>query len=94
MPKKTTKWNSIRAKLKKEFLKKEIVECELRWPGCWIDNALSFAHLDKRRYLTDEELTEVVLLCVPCHQKVEYKTRPEMRSILKHAINQRNGHCF
>ena len=91
---KTQTWNNIRAKLKKEFEKNGVVTCELKWPGCWNDNALSFAHLDKRRYLKEEELKEVVLLCVPCHQKVEYMPRPKMRFILQHAINDRSGWCY
>lgn len=66
-----------------------ITECELRLEGCWRNNALSFAHLDKRKNLQGEELEEVVLACVPCHQKVEYLGKGKMREILTKVINDR-----
>lgn len=59
-------------KLKVWFENKEITRCEL----CGSDNWLSFAHRKKRRYYrTVEELSdpnEVLLLCIPCHSKIEY----------------------
>lgn len=81
------KWEQIRAKLKKDFERKGITSCELKLEGCWQNNALSFAHLDKRRKLTEEQLYEVVLACVPCHTKVEYA--PNMREKLQAVIDKR-----
>lgn len=86
---KTTQWAKIRKELKKEFEAKGITKCEMGLPGCWRDNGLSFAHLDKRRYLKEEDLKEVVLTCISCHQFVEYKGRPIMRSMLTKAIKRR-----
>jgi hypothetical protein len=86
---KTKEWKKIRRKLKLEFLRRGITECELKYEGCWKDNALSFAHLDKRQHLKGDELKEVVLACTPCHQKVEYIGREKMREVLTKVINSR-----
>jgi len=60
----------------------EIMRCEL----CGADNFLSFAHRQKRiNYHTVEELSnprEFVLLCVPCHQKIEYNKKETERVFL------------
>lgn len=69
-------WINKRALLKKEFMLKGIIECELRLPGCWKDNALGFAHKEKRwKYISEPEklgdFNEVVLACNPCHAKIE-----------------------
>lgn len=87
MPTKTKEWEKIRKELKKDFYKRGITKCELNYEGCWRDNALSFAHLDKRRNV--EDLREVVLACVPCHQKIEYIGRDNMRDILEKVIANR-----
>lgn len=70
-------WNKIRAKLKREFQEKGITRCEL----CGADNFLSFAHRKKRRYYYNQDrkeeerqlgdYKEVLLLCVPCHERLE-----------------------
>ncbi len=84
--KKTVAWEDGRAQLKAIFKDNGIVECELkRAKICWRKNALTFAHIDKRRYLTDEEIKSahsVCLLCTPCHQYVEQLPREEMKKIL------------
>lgn len=85
--KKTKEWNDVRDELKQKFYKGGIVECELRLPGCWKNNALSFAHIDKRRKLTKEDLYKVVLACTPCHTEVEVKK--DMREILERIIKNR-----
>lgn len=58
--------------LYKTFLEKGITRCEI----CSSDSMLSFAHRQKRvNYRTAEELSdfnEVLLLCIPCHQEIEY----------------------
>lgn len=66
-------WNRERAKLKKIYEKKGITTCEARFEGCWYNNALSFAHRYKRN---DPRCTHTfkgtLLLCTPCHSKIEY----------------------
>jgi 5-methylcytosine-specific restriction endonuclease McrA len=70
-------WDKIRKKLKKEFEDRGITYCEL----CGSTFNLSFAHRKKRRFYysripgEEERLlgdwNEVLLLCIPCHQKIE-----------------------
>lgn len=88
--KKTSEWNSAREDLKKEFNARGIRQCEIRLKGCWERNALTFAHVDKRRNLTAEELRHaVVLACTPCHQAVEAMPHEEMREMLENIIERR-----
>lgn len=88
--KKTIAWSNIRAELKKEFEAKGVTFCEARYDGCWVNNGLSFSHGDKRRYLTNDELRNLVtLMCVPCHQIFEAKPRSEMRRITAKIIRHR-----
>ena len=90
--KKTKEWNNARIDLKKEFTAMGIIACELKFqPVCWGNNALSFAHLDKRRYLTKEDLKKAVLACIPCHDVVEKMSREEMRKLLQNIIDDRHG---
>ena len=86
---KTKSWVDIREELKKEFAAMGITECEAHFEHCWKNNALSFGHLDKRRFLTKEDLKTVVLLCSPCHAQVEVLPREEMRKILQAIIDSR-----
>lgn len=65
-----------RKNLKIEYQEKGIITCELKLAGCWKDNALSFAHKDKRwkyirRPLELWTFKETILACVPCHQIIE-----------------------
>lgn len=85
--KKTKEWSDVRGEIKKEFFKNKIVSYELKYKGCWKDNALSFAHIDKRRKLTKEDLYKVVLAYIPCHDIVEFD--PKMRNILELVIKNR-----
>ena len=70
---KQKEWEIARKKLKSEYQNKGITTCELRLPGCWYNNALSFAHRYKR---TDPRckhtFKQTILACVPCHQQIEY----------------------
>lgn len=59
--------------LKKLFMDKGVTYCEV----CGSNSMLSWAHKKKRRayYSQPEKLSdfnEVLLLCVPCHQAIEY----------------------
>ena len=86
----TKQWNSTRKTLKKEFEYKGITTCELRYEGCWINNALSYAHSKKRRFIcTEDDLREVALACVPCHQKIERLPHDEMERIVREVIERR-----
>lgn len=87
--KKTKAWDSARADLKKKFSEWGITECELKLEGCWVNNALGFAHVDKRRNLVETELTEVILACTPCHTVVEKMPHEKMRELLERIINSR-----
>ena len=59
-------------RMKEWCMNNDVTRCEM----CGADNFLSFAHRQKRRYYNSvEELSnpsEFLLLCVPCHQKIEY----------------------
>ena len=86
--KKTVAWSETRAQLKPRFLIAGITTCELKYDGCWRDNALSFCHSRKRRNITtQEQLEEVILGCTPCHDRLE--VNPEMERIVKEIINAR-----
>lgn len=89
--KKTKEWSSERDVLKEEFEKLGIIQCEIGLPGCVKNNFLGFAHLDKRRNLTKEDLPQVVLACDPCHDHVELLNRIRMRKILTEIIKNRNS---
>ena len=70
---KVVEWNRERKKLKVIYEHKGIVICELRFPGCWVDNALSFCHRYKRRDPRCEHtFSGTVLGCIPCHSILEY----------------------
>lgn len=89
--KKTKAWAKARAELKVEFQRKGITTCEIKMAGCYNNNALSFAHIDKRRYLAEGELKAVVLACIPCHNIVEQWPREKMRAHLENIISNRNA---
>jgi len=68
-----TAWNKQSNKiLKDKFEGMGVRYCE--W--CGTSSFLSFAHKFKRRHMNSvEELSDinnVLLLCVPCHQKIEF----------------------
>jgi hypothetical protein len=80
-------WERTRADLKKEFAARGIVTCELRLPGCLVDDQLSFMHRVKRRFVTtDEEMRTVILSCVPCHTVYELGGHERMREAVDAAI--------
>lgn len=87
---KTKEWEDIRGEVKVRFAKAKITKCELKRKGCWKDNALTFAHTDKRRKLTKEDLYNVVLACTPCHMEVEALPAQEMKKILEGVIKKRS----
>ncbi len=90
---KTQEWAAVRAELKTEFAAAGIVECELGYPGCWRDNALSFAHVDKRRHLKPNEIRAVILACMLCHARIEKLPRAAMRAIIEDVIASRSLRC-
>ena len=91
--KKTLNWEKARKILKQKFARTGITTCEIRHPQhCSKDNFLTFAHIDKRRYLSEGEVGSpqcVVLACQGCHAWVEGFTRLSMRSFLFNIINNR-----
>ena len=85
-------WEATRLLLKKKFSRMGIEHCELNYKGCWRNNALSFAHSMKRRKITSQsDLEEVILACVPCHERLEHKSAEEMMDIVKETIRKREG---
>jgi len=86
---KTAVWTAHRRKLKTRFLRVGITRCELRYPGCWHDNALGFAHAKKRRNLRPDEEEVVILACTTCHQTIEHMPEAEMGRIVIQTIANR-----
>jgi len=66
-------WRKEIQVLKTEYLRRDIITCELKFAECWYNNALSFAHRHKRNDPRCEHTFEgTILACIPCHQKIEY----------------------
>jgi hypothetical protein len=89
--KKGKAWANERANLKTQFAAWGITTCELRFGVCWNNNALGFAHVDKRRNLKPGELNKVVLACNPCHDVVEKWPAEKMRAYLENIIAERTA---
>lgn len=88
--KKTRQWITVRARLKRRFDAASITTCELGYPGCWKDESLGFAHGRKRRQLKDNEIeTLTILVCNPCHDKIEVLSAPAMLAIVQSVIAER-----
>ncbi len=87
--KKVQAWDRARLTLKRKFAAAGIITCELRYAGCWFDNALSMAHSKKRRHIEGDEIYEVALLCVPCHQVAERLPESEMTDLIRKIIAAR-----
>lgn len=88
--KKTKAWNDVRAELKPKFLAVGITSCELKRPNiCWRNNALTFAHPDKRINIKEEDLGRVICICTPCHIWLE--PQKDMAEIVAKIINIRKA---
>jgi hypothetical protein len=71
--KKVKAWIAAADKLEEIYLEKGITSCELKFDGCWGDNALHFAHRYKRRDpRCKHTFKSTILACNPCHMKIEY----------------------
>lgn len=81
--KKTLAWDYVRQWLKIQFKAKGIITCQLKFAGCWFDNALSFCHAAKRRKLTPRDLYIVCLGCTPCHDQLEVMPPEDMKRIVE-----------
>jgi hypothetical protein len=89
---KTKQWNATRRKLVSEFAAMGITSCELRYEGCFGEGALGFAHGRKRRHLKGDELkTLVILICNPCHDRIEFLPAEEMLRIIQEVIEKRKA---
>lgn len=86
---KTQEWEDIRKTLKQEFEEMGITTCELQLEDCWHNTSLTFAHFAKRRKLTKQDLTQVALLCTPCHQEIETLPADQMQFLIKGIIKAR-----
>jgi hypothetical protein len=79
-------WQLTRRRLKKQFERAGITQCEI----CNTGNYLSFAHRLKRRFITTQrELEKVALLCVPCHEKIEFSGHENMFAEITRIIESR-----
>jgi len=85
----TRQWEKIRRALKIRFERVGITRYEFNMDGCWRDNGLSFAHADKRRFLSDDDLWVAALACASCHDKLERRPRATMRELVEAAIKRR-----
>jgi hypothetical protein len=78
----------VRSKLKRQFERWQITVCEMCGSGLY----LGFAHRRKRRFITDDdELTQVALLCVTCHERIEHSSHEEMFEAITSLIEQRES---
>lgn len=83
-------WNNARRNIKPEFEALGITRCELNYEGCWKAEALSFAHSQRRRFITSSDsLREVVLACTFCHKILDEKPREETYRIVNEIISNR-----
>ncbi len=79
-----------RSENKEEMEKLGITSCELKYEGCWHNNALTFAHAKKRRKLTKEDLHTAIVACQPCHAQIETLPPEEMEKIVMDTIANRH----
>ncbi|HEY4032858.1 MAG TPA: hypothetical protein VGL94_02715 [Ktedonobacteraceae bacterium] len=88
-------WSNARKASKKASKKAYeavgIVTCEIMIPSiCWKDNALGFAHIDKRDNLTEEEVKRAHILgCDLCHSVLERMPHAKMRAMIEKIIKNR-----
>lgn len=83
---KTKRWDAVRRQLKREFERNGITRCE----RCNAGYPLSFAHRYKRRLITtDEELRTCALLCIPCHEAIEFAGHEVMYQAITKLIENR-----
>lgn len=91
--KKTKAWEKGRSDLKAIFRDNGVTSCEGNFvKNCRKTNFLTFAHKDKRRNLTDEEIIDkdsVALLCQPCHEYIERMPHLKMRAIVEKIVKER-----
>ncbi len=93
MGKRTKEWDNLRKKLVIQFQKAGILYCEIQFEGCW-RHPDGFAHSKTRnnmgKWSTEERktnLSEVVLACNHCHEKIEKK--PFMTDLVREIIRNR-----
>jgi hypothetical protein len=87
---KTKAWDKARAALKVDHVAMGITTCEFQYPGCWYDEALSFAHSRKRNDPLFD-INEVAVACTPvCHHKLDVEmSHAEMLEAVKGVISRR-----
>lgn len=86
----TREWRNTVVRLKKRYAAMGITSCELRYEGCFGNEALGFAHGRKRRKLLKGELEHLcILLCNFCHDKIEFLPAEEMLAIVESVIANR-----
>lgn len=89
--KKTSQWEEFKVHLKDKFKNVfKITSCEAKLPNCWNKTGLTFAHAEKRRFLTDDTMGDVILCCINCHTIIEQYPHKEMYDFVYGIINKRS----
>lgn len=87
---KEKEWNRIREKLKKIFLKKGIIECEIGidQDKCWKRGGLGFAHRHRRPYYYGNlkpylgSFNQVILGCPYCHTIIDKPENEPLKEVI------------
>lgn len=90
----TAAWESARRRLKCRFVSMGITSCEGMLTGCFVNDGLGFAHLQKRRNLSPEDLGDpdkVGLLCNHCHWTYEKQGERLMAIGIQAIIDRRRS---
>lgn len=89
--KKTKEWQAVwRHEVKPMLERAGITRCEFGYEGCWGGNGLTPAHSLKRRNITTpDQLKEVALACIVCHQLLDLMPEVLMTEKVKEAIANR-----
>jgi hypothetical protein len=86
-------WSKLRAEIFLELAEHNITSCELRLNDECLGNLfLTCCHSMKRRFIkTDEQMREVCLACVKCHEAVEFLPSEKMYKIVTETIKNRGN---
>lgn len=89
--KKTSQWEEFKVQLKDKFKNVlHITSCEAKLPNCWKSSGLTFAHAEKRRFLNNDTMGDVILCCINCHTIIEQYPHKDMYDFVYSIINKRS----
>lgn len=79
-----------RQAMNRQLAKLGIDHCEIRQPGCWGRNSLTWAHSRKSRFLvTDTDWLTAARACLHCHRIIEQWSHMDMEAIVLYVIANR-----